>query len=77
MRLVTYSTVRDPRAGVLWQGGIVDCWDAIGGEGSSVRELLETGRLDAVAAARDEAIAVEEIELHPPVPDPRRSSASA
>ncbi len=70
MRLVTYRSERGDRAGVLWQGGVVDCWDAIQGGGSSVRELLEGGRLDEVAGADGEVIALDSVELRPPVPDP-------
>ena len=49
---------------------VVDCWDAIQGEGSGVRELLEGGRLDEVAGADGEVIALDSVELRPPVPDP-------
>ncbi len=70
MRLVTYRSERGGRAGVLRQGGVVDCWDAIEGEGSSLRELLEGGRLDDVARADGEVIALDSVELRPPVPDP-------
>jgi 2-keto-4-pentenoate hydratase/2-oxohepta-3-ene-1,7-dioic acid hydratase in catechol pathway len=72
MRLVTYASERGDRAGVLWQGGVVDCWDAIGGGGSSVRELLEGDRLDDVARAEGEVLALEAVELMPPVPDPQK-----
>lgn len=70
MRLVTYRSGRGDRAGVLWQGGVVDCWDAIAGGGSSVRELLAGDRLDDVARADGEVLSLEEVELRPPVPDP-------
>jgi len=72
MRLVTYSSERGPRAGVHWQGGIVDCWDAIESDGSSVRELLEGGRLDDVARAEGEVLPLEGLEILPPVPDPQK-----
>jgi acylpyruvate hydrolase len=70
MRLVTYRSARGDRAGVLWQDGVVDCWDAIGGGGSSVRELLESGRLDDVARAEGEVLPLDSVELLPPVPNP-------
>jgi acylpyruvate hydrolase len=70
MRLVTYRSDRGPRAGVLRDGGVVDCWDAIGGDRSSVRELLESDRLDEVARAEGEVLGADSVELLPPVPDP-------
>jgi acylpyruvate hydrolase len=70
MRLVTYRSDRGPRAGVLRDGDVVDCWDAIGGGGSSVRELLESDRLDDVARAEAEVVPPDSVELLPPVPDP-------
>ena len=70
MRLVTYRSPRGDRAGVLRQGGVVDCWDAIGGGGSTVRELLEGDHLADVARADGEALSLDHIELLPPVPDP-------
>ena len=45
MRIVTYRSDRGPRAGVLVDGAVVDAWDALGGDGASVRELLEGDRL--------------------------------
>jgi len=70
MRLVTYRSDRGSRAGVLRDGGVVDCWDAIGGDGSSVRGLLEGDRLDDVARADGEVLPADSVELLPPVPDP-------
>jgi 2-keto-4-pentenoate hydratase/2-oxohepta-3-ene-1,7-dioic acid hydratase in catechol pathway len=70
MRLVTYRSERGDRAGVLRQGGLVDCWDAIGGDGSSVRDLLEGDRVDDVARADGEVLALDSIEIRPPIPDP-------
>jgi 2-keto-4-pentenoate hydratase/2-oxohepta-3-ene-1,7-dioic acid hydratase in catechol pathway len=72
MRLVTYSSDRGARAGVLRQEGVVDCWDAIGGEGSSVRELLEQGRLEDVDRADGEVLDLGRVETLPPVPDPQK-----
>ena len=74
MRLVTYRSDRGPRAGVLRDDAVVDAWDALGGDGSSVRELLEAGRL--ADAGRDRrrrrASPLEQVELLPPVPDPEK-----
>jgi 2-keto-4-pentenoate hydratase/2-oxohepta-3-ene-1,7-dioic acid hydratase in catechol pathway len=71
MRIVTYRSDRGERAGLLLDDGIADAWDALGGDGSSVRDLLTTDRLgdlDGVASNPD--LAVEEAELLPPIPDP-------
>jgi 2-keto-4-pentenoate hydratase/2-oxohepta-3-ene-1,7-dioic acid hydratase in catechol pathway len=70
MRLVTYRSDRGDRAGLLRGDGVVDCWDAIGGDGVSVRELLEADRLDDVSRADGEPLSIDEVELCPPVPDP-------
>jgi 2-keto-4-pentenoate hydratase/2-oxohepta-3-ene-1,7-dioic acid hydratase in catechol pathway len=72
MRLVTYSSERGARAGVLRQGGVVDCWGAIDGEGMSVRELLEQERLDDVARADGAVLDLASVQLLPPVPDPQK-----
>jgi 2-keto-4-pentenoate hydratase/2-oxohepta-3-ene-1,7-dioic acid hydratase in catechol pathway len=73
MRLVTYRSGRGDRAGVLVEDGIVDAWDALGGSGSTVRELLESGRIEELRSAAgdtDARVALAEIALLPPVPDP-------
>jgi 2-keto-4-pentenoate hydratase/2-oxohepta-3-ene-1,7-dioic acid hydratase in catechol pathway len=72
MRLVTYSSDRGPRAGVHREDGIVDCWDALGGDGASVRDLLEGGRLDHLAEADGEVLPLASIDLLPPLPDPQK-----
>ncbi|MDQ5894884.1 MAG: Fumarylacetoacetate hydrolase family protein [Actinomycetota bacterium] len=52
MRLVTYASDRGPRAGVQTDQGVLDAWDMIGSEeGSGLKELLASGRLDEVKAA--------------------------
>jgi 2-keto-4-pentenoate hydratase/2-oxohepta-3-ene-1,7-dioic acid hydratase in catechol pathway len=71
MRIVTYRSDRGERAGLLLDDGIADAWDALGGDGSSVRDLLTTDRigdLDGVASNPD--LALEDAELLPPIPDP-------
>ena len=77
MRLVTYSSDRGPRAGVLaGEDRVADAWDALGGGGSTVRELLAAGRLgelrDALAAGDNEGEALAPGSLMPPVPDPQK-----
>lgn len=75
MRLVTYASARGPRAGVLVrEGRVVDAWDALGGDGASVRELLASGGLPALATATAaaEGETLSEDALLPPVPDPQK-----
>jgi 2-keto-4-pentenoate hydratase/2-oxohepta-3-ene-1,7-dioic acid hydratase in catechol pathway len=73
MRLVTYSAGRGPRAGLLRDDAVIDVWDAFRGEGSSVRELLAAGRLaDAGAISDAEAMALADVDLLPPLPDPEK-----
>lgn len=72
MRLVTYRSERGDRAGFLRDGRVVDAWDGLGDhDRPSVRELLSGGRIEeADASARGEGLALEEVPLLPPVPDP-------
>jgi len=70
VRVVTYESERGPRAGVLREGGVVDAWDAIGGGGSSLREVLAAGRLDELRDADGPALA--DPKLLAPVPDPQK-----
>jgi 2-keto-4-pentenoate hydratase/2-oxohepta-3-ene-1,7-dioic acid hydratase in catechol pathway len=72
MRLVTYRSDRGERAGVLRDEVVLDAWDALGGGGTSVRELLAGDRLDELAGliAGAEGTPVPEVGLRPPVPDP-------
>ncbi len=73
MRLVTYESERGPRAGVLRDDKVVDAWDAIGGSGSTIRELLSAERLPELDAAEDaDAVPASEVSLLPPVPDPEK-----
>jgi 2-keto-4-pentenoate hydratase/2-oxohepta-3-ene-1,7-dioic acid hydratase in catechol pathway len=73
MRVVTYRSDRGARAGVLHDDSVIDVWDALGGEGSSVRDLLVSGRLAEVAESSDgEAMPLDQVELEPPVPDPEK-----
>jgi 2-keto-4-pentenoate hydratase/2-oxohepta-3-ene-1,7-dioic acid hydratase in catechol pathway len=75
VRLVTYLSDRGPRAGVLAaEDRVVDAWDALGGGGESVRELLAAGRVaelgKAVAGAPAEPL--EPAALLAPVPAPQK-----
>jgi 2-keto-4-pentenoate hydratase/2-oxohepta-3-ene-1,7-dioic acid hydratase in catechol pathway len=55
----------------LRDDSVVDVWDAVGGDGSSVRDLLAAERLaDAGEISDGEAVALAAVELEPPVPDP-------
>jgi 2-keto-4-pentenoate hydratase/2-oxohepta-3-ene-1,7-dioic acid hydratase in catechol pathway len=72
MRLVTYRSERGPRAGLLRDEGVVDVWDALGGEGSSMRDLLREKRLAEVEKVAGEAAPIDSVELLPPVPDPEK-----
>ncbi len=72
MRLVSYRSERGPRAGVLRDDAVVDAWDALESEGSSVRELLAQGRVDDLEAASGEGIPVADADLLAPVPDPEK-----
>ncbi len=75
MRLVTYASDRGPRAGVQTEAGVIDAWDLLEDQsGTSLKELIATGRLDEVRAAL-EASSGETLMLSPggilaPVPDP-------
>ncbi|MDQ3759352.1 MAG: fumarylacetoacetate hydrolase family protein [Actinomycetota bacterium] len=74
MRLVTYESERGPRAGVLGDQRVVDAWDALAEEGSSVRELLTGDRLAGLegAASNGDGTPLAEVSLLPPIPDPEK-----
>ena len=74
MRLVTYESERGARAGVLRDDVVVDAWDAIGGEGSSLRELLAAIASGTFAGAVGDAggVPLADVSLLPPVPDPEK-----
>jgi 2-keto-4-pentenoate hydratase/2-oxohepta-3-ene-1,7-dioic acid hydratase in catechol pathway len=72
VRLVSYASGAGPRAGVLRDEGVVDAWEALGGGGEGMRDLLASGRVGELAQAEGEALALEEVELLPPVPDPEK-----
>ena len=73
MRIVTYRSDRGARAGMLRIGAVGDIWNALGGRGSGVRDLLESDRLAEVAEIGDaRVIPLDVVELLPPVPDPQK-----
>jgi 2-keto-4-pentenoate hydratase/2-oxohepta-3-ene-1,7-dioic acid hydratase in catechol pathway len=73
MRIVTYGSDRGARAGMLRNGAVVDIWNALGGRGSGVRDLLESNRLAEVAEIGDaRVVPLDVVELLPPVPDPQK-----
>jgi 2-keto-4-pentenoate hydratase/2-oxohepta-3-ene-1,7-dioic acid hydratase in catechol pathway len=72
VRVVTYESERGPRAGLLRDDSVVDAWDAIGGGGTGVRELLAAGRLGELTDAEGSAIPLGDVRLLAPVPDPQK-----
>src|SRR3954454_9589779 len=73
MRVVTYSSDRGARAGLLRDESVVDVWDVLGGDGSTVRDLLGSDRLAAAAdISGGDQVPLAQIELQPPVPDPEK-----
>jgi acylpyruvate hydrolase len=75
MRLVTYTSRRGPRAGVLRDGRVIDAWDVLepGAAESSVRELLAhdaLGRLEKELGG--EGLPLEQVTIGVPVPDPEK-----
>jgi 2-keto-4-pentenoate hydratase/2-oxohepta-3-ene-1,7-dioic acid hydratase in catechol pathway len=75
MRIVTYRSERGDRAGIQRGDRVADAWDALGGDGSTVRELLAAGRVEEARAAAESGepgVSLSEVELLPPVPDPEK-----
>ncbi|MGH2925540.1 MAG: fumarylacetoacetate hydrolase family protein [Solirubrobacterales bacterium] len=71
MRIVTFRSQGGERAGLLRNGGVVDIWSALGGGGSSVRDLLESDRLSELGELPGATVTeMDAVELAPPVPDP-------
>ena len=70
--MVTYESDRGPRAGLLRGDWVLDAWDAVGGDGASVRELLAAGRLAELAEADGPATPLADVRLLAPVPDPEK-----
>jgi len=75
MRLVTYASDRGPRAALLRDDDTaIDAWDALGGGGQSVRELLAAERVAELAGANEPSAAMRLVNLTllPPIPDPQK-----
>jgi 2-keto-4-pentenoate hydratase/2-oxohepta-3-ene-1,7-dioic acid hydratase in catechol pathway len=73
MRVVSYRSERGLRAGLLSEDTVVDAWDALGEDGSSVRDLLASDRLaEAAGISGGKPLALERTELAPPIPDPEK-----
>ena len=73
MRLVSYSSVRGLRAGLVRDGDVLDAWELLGGGGGSLRDVLAADRLPELAAADlTSAQPLSEVELLAPVPDPEK-----
>jgi len=71
MRIVTYCSEREARAGLLRDDTVVDIWDELGGGGPGFRDLLASGRLSEVTALADHpGLPLGEVALEPPIPDP-------
>jgi 2-keto-4-pentenoate hydratase/2-oxohepta-3-ene-1,7-dioic acid hydratase in catechol pathway len=72
MRLVTYRTDGEERAGVQIDAGVLDAAALIGVDQVGVRELIAEGRLDDLRKGFESADggAVSGAELLPPLPDP-------
>jgi 2-keto-4-pentenoate hydratase/2-oxohepta-3-ene-1,7-dioic acid hydratase in catechol pathway len=72
MRLVTYRRGSEGRAGVQTAGGVLDAAALLAAESLTVRELIETGRLDELRQALEGSSAdpIADAELLPPLPDP-------
>jgi 2-keto-4-pentenoate hydratase/2-oxohepta-3-ene-1,7-dioic acid hydratase in catechol pathway len=72
MRLVTYRSDGEERAGVQIDGGVRDAAALIGVDRIGVRELIAAGRLDDLRKGVDgaDAAPVSGAELLPPLPDP-------
>lgn len=78
MRLVSYSSDRGPRAGVLNDDDLpIDAWELLGREGAGLRELLAAGLIAELreatagsAASNEQPIA--DFELLAPIPDPEK-----
>jgi 2-keto-4-pentenoate hydratase/2-oxohepta-3-ene-1,7-dioic acid hydratase in catechol pathway len=72
VRLVSYATEAGARAGLLRDEGVLDAWDALGGGGEGMRELLASGRLAELETAGGDPLPPAEVELLAPVPDPEK-----
>jgi 2-keto-4-pentenoate hydratase/2-oxohepta-3-ene-1,7-dioic acid hydratase in catechol pathway len=72
MRIVTYESERGQRAGLVSEGTVIDAWDALGGGGSTLRELLAADRLGELANVEGAGTPLADVTLSPPIPDPEK-----
>jgi 2-keto-4-pentenoate hydratase/2-oxohepta-3-ene-1,7-dioic acid hydratase in catechol pathway len=72
VRLVTYRGDRGDRAGVVRGDSVLDAHDALGSQGSSVRELLAAEGLAGLADADGPLIPLAVTQPRPPIPDPEK-----
>jgi 2-keto-4-pentenoate hydratase/2-oxohepta-3-ene-1,7-dioic acid hydratase in catechol pathway len=73
MRIVSYRSGDDDRAGVETEDGVIDAGELLGADRLTVRGLLAAGRLPELAqaaASAGRAAAIADPKLLPPVPDP-------
>ena len=72
MRLVTYLSEGDERAGVQGADGVIDAAAVLGTERIGVRELIAGARLEELgeAVGATDAEPISRPELLPPLPDP-------
>jgi acylpyruvate hydrolase len=70
MRLVTYRSGSERRAGVRTEGGILDAARLLGEDAIGVMQLLDSGRVGELAESLEGADPVPDAELLPPLPDP-------
>jgi acylpyruvate hydrolase len=67
MRLVNYATEEGPRAGLLRDGRVLEVRDAPAG---GLQALLAAGPLGRVEAVAGDGLAIDEVELLPPIERP-------
>src|SRR5215210_2519590 len=67
MRLVNYATAEGARAGLLRDGRVLVVSDAPAGD---LQALLSAGSLEHARAAEGEGVAIEDVELLPPIERP-------
>jgi 2-keto-4-pentenoate hydratase/2-oxohepta-3-ene-1,7-dioic acid hydratase in catechol pathway len=72
VRLISYRSERGERGGVLRDGRVIDIEDALGPAASSVRAVLTEDLLGELAAIDGPGVALPNVEVLPPIPDPEK-----
>jgi 2-keto-4-pentenoate hydratase/2-oxohepta-3-ene-1,7-dioic acid hydratase in catechol pathway len=72
MRIVTYESERGQRPGLISEGTVIDAWDALGGGGSTLRELLAADRVAELTNVEGAGIPLAEVTVACPIPDPEK-----